>query len=81
MCNFVQAYVIRGNHSVSMKVSTKIYGFDKDDNGLRKVEQRLEKEFRDKILFLSACYHEVQMVVSRATLMKTNFSYFIKDSN
>jgi hypothetical protein len=82
VCNFVTVHVIGGNQSVSMKTLTEIYGFDKDDNRLRwKVKQRLEKKFGDRIVFLSASYHEVQVVVSKAALTKTTLSSFMKDSN
>ena len=81
VCDFVRGHVIGRNQCVSMKILTEIYGFDKDDNRLRgKVKQRLEKEFRDEILFLSTCYHEVQIIVSKSTLTNTTLASFMKDS-
>ena len=51
-------HVIGGHQSVSIKVLTEMYGFDKEDNGLRsKVKQRIENEFEDKIAFVSIAFH------------------------
>ena len=67
--------------SVSIKVLTEMYGFDKEDSRLRsKVKQRIENEFGDKIAFVSIAYHEPQIVVSHSELEDTCISNFIKES-
>ena len=62
-------HVIGGHQSVSIKVRTEMYGFDKEDGRLHsKVKQRIESEFGDKTAFVSIRYHEPQIVVSRSVL-------------
>ena len=65
--SFILDHVIGGHQSVSIKVLTEMYGFDKEDSRLRsKMKQRIENEFGDKIAFVSIAYHEPQIVVSRS---------------
>ena len=75
-------FLHRGGHqSVSIKVLTEMYGFDKEDSRLcSKVKQRTENEFGDKIAFVSIAYHEPQIVVSRSVLEDTCVSNFIKEN-
>ena len=81
VCSFIVDHVIRGHQSVSIKVLTEMYGFDKEDSRLRsKVKQRIENEFGDKIAFVSIAYHESQIVVSRSVLEDTCVSNFIKEN-
>ena len=57
--NFVQEYIIDGDQSVSTKLLTELYAFDKEDSRPRdKVRQKLEQEFNDRICFVSISYHE-----------------------
>ena len=79
--DFIERHVIKGRQSVSIKVLTELYGFDTEDSRLRsKVKQKIEKEFGDKIMFLSVSYHEAQIVISRASLDDTNIGKFVKGS-
>ena len=74
-------HVIGGHQSVSIKVLTEMYGFDKEDSRLHsKVKQRIENEFGDKIAFVSIAYHEPQIVVSRSVLEDTCVSNFIEEN-
>ena len=46
VCSFIMDHVIGGHQSVSIKVLTETYGFDKDNSRLRSnVKQRIENEF------------------------------------
>ena len=77
--NFVQEHIIDGDQSVSVKLLTELYGFDKEDSRLRnKVKQKLEQEFNDRICFVSTSYHEAEVVISRRVLIDTSLSSFIK---
>ena len=77
--NFVQEHIIDGDQSVSIKLLTELYGFDKEDSRLRiKVKQKLEQEFNDRICFVSTSYHEAEVVISRRVLIDTSLSSFIK---
>ena len=81
VCSFIVDHVIGGHLSVSIKVLTEMYGFDKEDNRLRsKVKQRIENEFGDKIAFVNISYHEPEIVVSRSVLEDTCVSNFIKEN-
>ena len=76
VCSFIVDH-----QSVSIKVLTEMYGFDKEDSRLRsKVRQRIENEFGNKIAFVSIAYHESQIVVSRSVLEDTCVSNFIKEN-
>ena len=80
VCAFVQQHVIDGNQSISLKVLTDIYGFDKEDSRLRaKVKKRLEQAFAEKIVFVRVAYHESEIVVSKGALTATTLTTFIKD--
>lgn len=79
--DFIVRQVLEGRQSVSIKVLTELYGFDNEDSRLRsKVKQKIEREFGDKIIFLSVSYHEAQIVTSRSSLDDTNVGKFIKGS-
>ena len=81
VCSFIMDHVIGGHQSVSTKVLTEMYGFDKEDSRpCSKVKQRIENEFGDKIAFVSIRYHEPQIVVSRSALEDTCVSNFIKEN-
>ena len=81
VCSFIMDYVIGGHQSVSIKVLTEMYGFDKEDSRLRsKVKQRIENEFGHKIASVSIGYHEPQIVVSRSVLEDTGVCNFIKEN-
>ena len=46
VCSFIVDHVIGGHQSVSIKVLTEMYRFNKADGGLHsKVKQRIENEF------------------------------------
>ena len=78
VCSFIVDHVIGGHQSVSIKVLTEMYGFDKEDSRLHfKVKQRIENEFGDNA-FVS--YHEPQIVVSRSVLEDICVGNFIKES-
>ena len=66
VCAFVQQHVIDGNQSISLKVLTDIYGFDKEDSRLRaKVKKRLEQAFAEKIVFVPRrvhCYRKMYIM-------------------
>ena len=80
-CSFIMDHVIGDHQSVSIKVLTELYGFDKEDSRLRsKVKQRIENEFGDKIAFVSIAYHGPKIVVSRSVLEDTCVSNFIKEN-
>ena len=81
VCSFILDHVIGGHQSVSIKILTEMYGFDKEDSRLcSKMKQRIENEFGDKIAFVSIAYHEPQIFVSRSVLEDTRFSNFIKEN-
>ena len=64
--NFVQEH-IHGDQSVSIKLLTELYGFDKEDSRLRnKVKQKLEQEFNDRICFVSTSYLLREHFISRS---------------
>ena len=80
--NFVQEHIINGNQSVSLKVMTEMYGFDKEDNRLRgKVKQRLLNTFGERIAFVSVSYHEAQIVISKDALSQTTLASFVSGSS
>ena len=81
VCSVIVDHVVGGHQSVSSKVLTEMYGFDKEGSRLRsKVKQRIENEFGEKIAFVSIVYHEPQIVVSRSVLGDTCVSNFIKEN-
>lgn len=62
VCTFVEQHIINGGQSVSLKVLTNMYGFDKEDSRLRaNVKKRLEREFAEKIVFVRVAYHESEI--------------------
>ena len=80
--NFVQEHIINGNQSVSLKVLTEMYGFDKEDNRLRgKVKQRLLNTFGERVVFVSVSYHEAQLVISNDALSQTTLASFVRGSS
>ena len=78
---FVEQHVINGSQSVSLKVLTDMYGFDREDSRLRaKIKKRLEQAFAEKIVFVRVAYHESEIVVSKGALTATMLTTFIKES-
>ena len=81
MCTFVEQHVFNGDQSISLKVLTDMYGFDREDSRLQaKVKKRLEQAFAEKIVFVRVAYHESEIVVSKGALTATTLTTFIKDS-
>ena len=81
VCSFIMDHVIGGHQSVSIKVLTEMYGFDKEDSRLHsKVNQRIENEFGGKIAFVCIGYHELQIVINHSVLEDTCVSNFIKEN-
>ena len=77
--SFVQEHIIDGDQSLSIKLLTELYGFDKEDSRLRnKVKKKLEKEFGDRICFVSTSYHEAEVVINRRVFEDTSLSSFVK---
>ena len=77
VCAFVEQHVINGSRSVSLKVLTDMYGFNREDSRLRaKVKKRLEREFAEKIVFVRVAYHESEIVVSKGALTATTLTSF-----
>ena len=79
VCSFISNNVIRGNQSVSLKILTDMYGFNKEDSRLRfKVKQRIQTEFGEEVAFVSISYQETQVLVSRSTFSSTTLGNFMK---
>eukprot|EP00112_Aurelia_sp_Birch-Aquarium-sp1_P007111 Seg1776.3 transcript_id=Seg1776.3/GoldUCD/mRNA.D3Y31 product="hypothetical protein" protein_id=Seg1776.3/GoldUCD/D3Y31 len=79
---FVQEHIIDGGQSVSIKLLTEIYGFNKEDSRLRnKVKQKIESRFGDQIFFVQITHHEAEVVIGKRTLSDTSLSSFIKGNN
>eukprot|EP00112_Aurelia_sp_Birch-Aquarium-sp1_P021922 Seg6008.1 transcript_id=Seg6008.1/GoldUCD/mRNA.D3Y31 product="hypothetical protein" protein_id=Seg6008.1/GoldUCD/D3Y31 len=76
---FIEHFIIDGKQFVSMTVLAEMYGLDHNDERLRfKLKQKLEKEFADKLFFVTVAYHEPQIVVSRAALAETSLKTFVR---
>ena len=74
-------HLLNGKQSLSVKVSTELCGFDKEECHLSSnAKQKILKEFDDKRMCNSASYHEQQIAICRPSLKDASVGNFIKSS-